>query len=97
MSAGETLDALLDDERQAPDGGHDREADDDREGDRGADPDPDAAQRIAPVELDQVGADDADDEGGFQPLAERDEERGGHGRCLPRVRLVHRDGISKVA
>ena len=80
---GETLDALLDDERQAPDGRDDREADDDRQGDRGADPDPDAAQRVAPVELDQVGADDADDEGGFQPFAERDEERGGHGRCLP--------------
>ena len=68
---GETFEALLDDERQAPDRRDDEKADGNRDGQRRPDADPDATQRIPALELDQIGADDPDDQGGFQPLAEQ--------------------------
>ena len=78
--SGQSFDAFLDDEREASDRRHHCDPDRDRQDHRGADPDPDAAQRVAPIELDQVGTDDPDDQGGFESFAKADEERGGHGR-----------------
>ena len=75
---GHALDALLDDERQLADRRDHDDADRDRDRQRRHDAGPDARQRVAPVDLDEVRGDDADDQGGFQALAERDEERGGH-------------------
>ena len=88
MTAARPSMRLLDDQRQAADRRDDGDADDDRQGDRGADPDQHAAQRVAPLELDQVGADDADDQGGFEAFAEADEERGGHGRVASGGRVA---------
>ena len=60
---------LLDDERQTPDGRDDGDPDDDRQGDGGTDPDPDAAQGVPTLELHEVGRDDADDESGLEAFA----------------------------
>ena len=39
-----------------------------------------------PVALLEEGGDDADDQGGLEPLAQADDERREHARLLPRVR-----------
>ena len=85
MTARQSLDALLHDERQATDRGDHEDAHRDGQGDRGPHADPDTAEGIAPVDLDQVGGDDPDDERGLEPFPERDEEGGGHGSVDPQA------------
>ncbi len=62
------------------------EADDDRQGDRRADPDPHASEARRDGRASRDRPDDADDERGLEAFAERDEERGGHGQGPPRLR-----------
>ena len=78
--AGEPLERLLDGDRQATDREGDDESDDGRQRQCGNDAEHHRAESIAAPQLDQVGADDADDERGLQALAEQQEERSSHGR-----------------
>ena len=77
-----------------------------RDGDRDADAEPDPREQVAAVGLDQVGDQDADDQGRLEPFAQADQVVGEHEKsdytatlgqpCQPQAGLAARSGTQNA-